>query len=115
MKTRYAIAIGLGLSWVFAGSANAEGLMVKMKEVDDRTQEECIAEVDRAIEDESSNHENLVRGEFTRKLFYTEPTGTIDIACFDEAVIVTVYSPEFDTDTATEVVDMVLEDIFPED
>ncbi|MBP0019043.1 MAG: hypothetical protein J7647_16025 [Cyanobacteria bacterium SBLK] len=115
MKTRYAISAGLGLSLTFAGGVNAEGLRAKMKELDDRTQEACIAEVDRAIQDESSNHENLVRGEFTRKLFYTEPTGTIDIACFDEAVIVTVYSPEFDTDTATEVVDMVLGDIFPEE
>ncbi|MBP0019042.1 MAG: hypothetical protein J7647_16020 [Cyanobacteria bacterium SBLK] len=112
----YAIAFLWGLSFSSVGlPANANGIASKIKELPERSERECLKAIDEAIAEQGDFYNEIVRGGASRKLFYEDPSGFIDLTCFDNLVIITVYFSEFNTAEAEEAANDILTDIFPKD
>lgn len=112
----YAIAVFWGLSFSsWELPANANGIASKIKELPARSERDCLKAIDDAIAEQRDFYREIVRGGASRKLFYEDPIGFIDLTCFDNLVAITVYFSEFNTVEAEEVANDILADIFPKD
>jgi hypothetical protein len=111
-KTAIAMLLGLGIS-VLAGRVNAEGMASQFKELPDLTTQECLATVDNAISQQTQYYHRIVTEGASRKLFYEDPSGFIELICSDNRIDVTVSFPsEFNDAEAEEVAHDILMDIF---
>lgn len=90
--------------------AGAEAIASDRTSLGGLSDDQCVRKVDGIINREaaaSSEYMYVVRGEYTRRIFYTD--GSVDFACFMDEVVILVYFNNAGDQLAQEELDFFLD------